>query len=223
MERECVFFMRFCFSSAVDTPGDSGLGYATLMRLIPLALVVFFLALAPHSKAVAAGGHPVIAKRVPSADPLPLALNDDFKIEKVFSLLIDPAVTGASKNGDPEVAGGARSTDISAWLQMERARRYFGAINKFERLARDGHAYTIHWRVRPATKGEVTVRFEYRQKKLGSHVQAQDVVYPKASGSMRTEFAVQGDEYYQDGAVIAWRVLLIEDNRVVGLQQSFLW
>ncbi len=215
--------MRFCFSSAVDTLGDSGLECAPLMRLIPLALVVFCLALAPYSKAVAAGGHPVVTKRVSSANPLPLALNDDFKIEKVFSLLIDPAVTGASKNSDPAVAGASRSAEISAWLQMETARRYFGAINNFERRARDGHAYTIHWKVRPATKGEVTVRFEYRQRKLGSHVQTQDVVYPNASGFMRTEFAVQGDEYYQDGAVIAWRVLLIEDSRVVGLQQSFLW
>ena len=207
-----AFFMSLGFSSAVDTLGDSGLECAPLMRLIPLALVVFFLALAPHSKAVAAGGNPVVTKRVPSADPLPLALNDDFKIEKVFSLLIDPAVTGASK-----------PTETSSWLQMETARRYFGAINNFERRARDGHAYTIHWRVRPATKGEVTVRFEYRQKKLGSHVQTQAVVYPQASGAMRTEFAVQGDEYHQDGAVIAWRILLIEDSRVVGLQQSFLW
>ena len=182
------------------------------MRFSPLALVAMILALAPSLEADAFGGSAVVAKRVPAADPLPLALNDSFKIEKVFSLLIDPAVTGASK-----------PAEISSWLQMETARRYFGAINDFEKRARDGHSYTIHWKVRPATLGEVTVRFEYRQQKLGSHVQTQDVVYPKASGSMRTDFAVQGDEYHQDGAVTAWRVLLIEDNRVVGLQQSFLW
>jgi hypothetical protein len=67
------------------------------------------------------------------------------------------------------------------------------------------------------------VRFEYRQQKLGSHVQAQEVAYGKVSGSMQTEFKVQGDEYHQDGQVTAWRVLLIEDGVVVGLQQSFLW
>ena len=182
------------------------------MRLIPLALVTTLLALAPHAEAEASGGGAAIAKRVPAAEPLPLALNDDFTVEKVFSLLIDPAVTGTAK-----------PTEISSWLQMETARRYFGAINGFEKRLRDGHAYTIHWHARSATKREVTVRFEYRQQKLGSHVQTQDIVYPKASGSMRTEFAVQGDEYHQDGAVTAWRVLLIENSRVVGLQQSFLW
>jgi hypothetical protein len=169
-------------------------------------------ALALYPKAEAIGANAVVAKRVPAAAPLSLALNDNFQVEKVFSLLIDPAVTGSSK-----------PTELSSWLQMETARRYFGAINSFERSARDGHAYTVHWRVRPAIKGEVTVRFEYRQQKLGSHVQTQDVLYPKASGSMRTEFAVQGDEYHQDGAVTAWRVLLIQDGCVVGLQQSFLW
>lgn len=182
------------------------------MRSIPLTLTTAIFTLALYSAAEAMGANAVVARRVPAAAPLPLALNDSFRVEKVFSLLIDPSVTGTSK-----------PTELSSWLQMETARRYFGAINSFERSSRDGHAYTIHWRVRPSTKGEVTVRFEYRQQKLGSRVQTQDVIYPKASGSMRTEFAVQGDDYYQDGAVTAWRILLIEDGCVVGLQQSFLW
>lgn len=182
------------------------------MRSVPLVFGALIFALSLSSEANARGANAAAAKAVPSAAPLPLALNDDFRVEKVFSLLIDPAVSSV-----PAQSGGA------SWLQMETNRRYFGAINEFERRLRDGHSYTIHWRVRPAAKGEVTVRFEYRQQKLGSHVQTQDVVYSKASGSMRTEFAVQGDDYHQDGAVTAWRILLIEDSRVVGLQQSFLW
>jgi hypothetical protein len=178
------------------------------MRSIPLALTAVSFCFAPHSAVEASKAYPAVVKSVPVAAPLPLALDDDFQVGKVFSVLIDPAVTGVLN---------------STWLQMETARRYFGAINSFEQRLRDGHAYTIHWRVRYETKGEMTVRFEYRQQKLGSHVQTKDVVYSKASGFMRTEFAVQGDEYHQDGSVTAWRVLLIEAGRVVGLQQSFLW
>jgi len=196
----------------VDTFSLSGLDCCFLMRPVSLAFGALIFALSPCFEANALGGNAVAAKSVPSAAPLPLALNDDFRVEKVFSLRIDPAVSSV-----PAQSGAA------SWLQMETSRRYFGAINSFERSLRDGHSYTIHWRVRPQVKGEVTVRFEYRQQKLGSHVQTQDVVYPKASGSMRTEFAVQGDDYHQDGAVTAWRVLLIQDGRVVGLQQSFLW
>jgi hypothetical protein len=180
------------------------------MRRIPLTLVATAFVCSTLSVAQSAprSAQASIAKAVPEAAPLPLALDDAFTIEKVFSVLIDPAVTGKSD---------------SPWLKMESDRRYFGAINAFERSLRDGHSYTVHWSAHPAVKKELTVRFEYRQQKLGSHVQTQDVNYQKASGSMRTEFLVLGDEYHQDGQVTAWRVLIIEDGRIVGLQQSFLW
>ncbi|NBV86087.1 MAG: hypothetical protein EBS01_07460 [Verrucomicrobia bacterium] len=145
---------------------------------------------------------------VSSSKALPLALDDAYEVEKVFSVLIDPVLNGPV--GSP-------------WLKAEEERRYFGAVNDFERRQRDGHSYAIHWKVSPARSGPLTVRFEYRQQKLGSKVQALESRYPNASGKLRTEFTIQGDEYHQDGAVTAWRVLLIDQGRVVGLQQSFLW
>lgn len=153
-------------------------------------------------------GHAAAPERVPAAAPLPLALDDAYRIEKVFSLLIDPVIAGKA---------------VSPWFRMETERRYFGALNSFERRLRDGHSYTVHWGARQVGASGVNVRFEYRQQKLGSQVQAQEVFYPKVSGTMRTEFTVQGDEYYQDGQVTAWRVILVEGGKVVGLQQSFLW
>jgi hypothetical protein len=160
-------------------------------------------------------GQAVAPVRIHAAASLPLALDDSYRIEKVFSLLIDPSVADA-----PKARGGK---GVSPWFKMETERRYFGALNSFERRLRDGHSYTVHWGARPTAPAGLTVRFEYRQQKLGSQVQAQEVSYAKVSGSMRTEFTVQGDEYYQDGQVTAWRVLLVESGRVVGLQQSFLW
>jgi hypothetical protein len=142
------------------------------------------------------------------AGTLPLALDDAYEVEKVFSVLIDPAVNGPAS---------------TPWLRIEQDRRYYGAINDFERRQRDGHAYTIHWKAKPPVPGDITVRFEYRQQRLGSHVQTQEVQYPKASGRHRTEFTIQGEDYHQDGAVTAWRILLIDQGRIVGLQQSFLW
>jgi hypothetical protein len=155
-------------------------------------------------------GTGVASRPVPSpvAGILPLALDDAFEVEKVFSILIDPAVNGR--------------VDVP-WLRIEQDRRYFGAINDFERRQRDGHTYTVHWKAKPPVPAEITVRFEYRQQRLGSHVQAQEAHYSKVSGRQRTEFVVQGDDYHQDGPVTAWRILLIEEGRIVGLQQSFLW
>ena len=143
-----------------------------------------------------------------STGTLPLALDDAFEVEKVFSVRIDPAVNGPVD---------------TPWMKIEQDRRYYGAINSFERRQREGHSYTIHWRAKAAAPTGLTVRFEYRQQRLGSHVQAQEVQFPRVSGKQRTEFTVPGEDYHQDGAVTAWRILLIEQGRVVGLQQSFLW
>jgi hypothetical protein len=148
------------------------------------------------------------AAPAPYSEPLPLALDDAYEVEKVFSVLIDPVVNGQLN---------------SPWMRIERDRRYYGAINAFERSQREGHCYTVHWKAKPAAPGDLTVRFEYRQQRLGSHVQIQEAQFSNVSGRQRTEFAVQGDDYHQDGAVTAWRVLLISQGRVVGLQQSFLW
>ena len=141
-----------------------------------------------------------------SAETLPLALDDAFEVEKVFAVLIDPAVNGRVD---------------TPWMRIEQDRRYYGAINSFERKQREGHSYTVHWRAK--NPAEIAVRFEYRQQRLGSHVQTQEVRFSKVAGRQRTEFTVQGDDYHQDGAVTAWRILLVEQGRVVGLQQSFLW
>jgi hypothetical protein len=70
---------------------------------------------------------------------------------------------------------------------------------------------------------DVTVRFEYRQENLGSHVQAQEIHYPAAQGTTLSKFTVIGDPYKEDGKVTAWRALLIVNGKVAGLHQSFLW
>jgi hypothetical protein len=54
-------------------------------------------------------------------------------------------------------------------------------------------------------------------------VQAKELFYPAAKGTIETKFTVIGDEYADDGRVTAYRLLLIQNNRIVGLRQSFLW
>jgi hypothetical protein len=145
-------------------------------------------------------------KLVGSPEALPLALDDSFRVVKVFSQTVDP-----DKNGKVNLVA----------LKAEIDRRYYGAINSFERRQREGNYYTIQWKA--PKSADLTVRLEYRQQKLGSHVQAMDARYQASGGTMSTEFSILGDDYYQDGPVVAWRVLLIERGRIVGVQQSFLW
>lgn len=143
------------------------------------------------------------------ANVLPLALSDEFSFRKVSIFLNDPRDLNA-----------VRPT-LSPMLNFERQRVNFGAVSGYDRAERYGHYYNIWWRSkRPAN---LTVRFEYRQENLGSHVQAKEFKYENAQGTIESKFTIIGDEYAEDGKVTAWRVLLIENGKIVGLRQSFLW
>ncbi len=137
---------------------------------------------------------------------VPLALSDDFEIRKVTKFLNDPRFQKPTDN---------------QMILFERARVNYGAITGGDFIERRGYYYNVWWRARRTA--DITVRLEYRQEALGSHVQAKEVRYPAARGAMETKFTVIGDEYKEEGKITAWRILLIENGRAVGLHQSFLW
>jgi hypothetical protein len=137
---------------------------------------------------------------------LPLALDSDFEFRKVKRFLNQPEIFQETEN---EV------------INYERRRVNFGALSADERRQRQGTYFDFFWRAkRPAN---LIVRLEYRQAKLGNAVRAQEVAYEQAKGSVKTSFAVIGDNYLWDGPVTAWRCLLIENNRIVAFTQSYLW
>ena len=164
--------------------------------ILPLAA----LALAATSFAVEP------AKLLDKANVLPLALDDAFQFRKTKAFLNDPKSFKSS---------------TETMIEFERDRVNYGAITQADRRERWGHYYTFFWRAN--REAELTVRFEYRQQHLGSHVQAKEVHYAKAKGTLKSEFQVTGDDYEQDGKVTAWRAVLIENGRIVALNQSFLW
>ncbi len=141
-----------------------------------------------------------------TARVLPLALDDHFQFRKTELFLNDPQYIKPTT--DP-------------MLQFERQRVNFGAVTNVDRLERRGQYFTFFWRAGRAA--DITVRLEYRQENLGAHVQAREVSCPHAKGSMKTMFQIVGDDYLEDGRITAWRALLIEEGRVVGLTQSYLW
>lgn len=140
------------------------------------------------------------------ATVLPLSLSEDFSIRKISTFLNDQRL---------ERMASAES------IVFERQHLNYGAVTRSDFLERYGHYYNVWWRSkRPA---DVTVRLEYRQENLGSHVQAKEFHYPAAKGTLESKFAIIGDDYLENGKVKAWRLLLIENGRIVGLRQSFLW
>jgi len=145
-------------------------------------------------------------RRLETAKVLPLALDDSYQFRKVQEFLNEP------KFNKPTV---------DPMIIFERARINYGAVTSVDRLELRGHYYNFYWRA--GKPGPVTVRFEYRQANLGNYVQAREVDCDNPRGTVETKFQVIGDDYLQDGRVIAWRALLISGGKIVGLTQSYLW
>ncbi len=168
--------------------------------------------------------------------PLPVALNEDFQFRKTKLYLLTESVSGEDKtNPDQNVQSGkgkggklsstqpsSKSTTAQdASIRFERQYRLFGAVTKLDEHERMGNYLDFFWKARRVA--DLIVRLEYKQEKLHAHIQAQEIFYPRARGSYKTGFKVVGDDYFDDGRVVAWRCLLIENGRIVAETHSYLW
>jgi len=167
--------------------------------------------------------------------PLPTTLSDDFEFRKTKLYLLTETVPGQEKSSTDQTAQSAtkggklsgtapssKTTTVQdASIRFERQYRLFGAVTKLDQRERFGNYFDFFWKARRAAN--LTMRLEYRQEKLHAHVQAQEIFYPNARGSYKTEFKVVGDDYFDDGRVTAWRCLLIENGRIVAETHSYMW
>ena len=169
--------------------------------------------------------------------PLPVALDGDFEFRKTKLYFLSDKLpgqkgrseeteqTGQKVGKEGKLASTAPSTKSTtvqnASITFERQYRLFGAVTKLDQHQRFGNYFDFFWRAK--RPGDLTVRLEYRQEKLHAHVQAQEISYPNARGNHKTEFKVVGDDYFDDGRVIAWRCLLIENGKIVAENRSYTW
>lgn len=170
-----------------------------------------------YGKFFGAQAHPADDYRqLTEVKPLPVALDRSIEFRKTKLLFIGDAPGSLVKTGSV-FRGGPKDPAVS----FETSYRMYGAVTGLDARQRHGHYFDFFWRAkRPAA---VTVRLEYRQEKLRAFTQAREVTYPDARGSHRTSFAVVGDDFFNDGRILAWRCLLIEKGRIVAENRSFLW
>src|SRR4051794_12678589 len=200
-----------------------------------------------HSKltltiVIAVAASSVLARTRPQARvlervvPLPVALSDDFEIRKTKLYLLTETPPGQDKTNANDqstqtttkggkltsTAPSSKTTTVQdASIRFERQYRLFGAVTKLDQRERVGNYFDFFWKAKRAAN--LTVRLEYRQEKLHAHVQAQEASYPEARGSHKTEFKVVGDDFFDDGRVIAWRCSIIENGRIVAEKHSYMW
>jgi hypothetical protein len=167
--------------------------------------------------------------------PLPVAIDPDFQFRKTklfflseHNTLVSSKGKGGGKNGGKAGGSGtdaARSKTTSdvqdASINFERQYRLFGAVTKLDEHERYGDYLDFYWRAKQTA--DVTVRLEYQQEKLHSHVQAQEMTCHDVRGTQKSEFKVVGDDYFDNGRITAWRCLLIVNGRIVAEDRSYLW
>ena len=202
-----------------------GSRFITEMRFAAVALGLTFLALSASGKA--AREEPKVVEKV---TPLPEALDKNFEFRKTKLFFLSekgPKPSERARQTTSKVGGKSNSpnqktaTLSDAPLIFERQYRLYGAVTALDRRQRFGNYFDFFWRAKRPS--DVTVRLEYRQQKLHEHVQAQEITYKNVRGTHKTEFKVVGDDYFDDGEVIAWRCLLIANGRIVAENRSFLW
>jgi hypothetical protein len=173
-------------------------------------------------------------KIVEKTAPLPVALSNDFEFRKTKLFFLSEKAPKASErarqtSSSTSLGGGGKSgspnqkvaTLQDAPITFERQYRLFGAVTALDQRQRCGNYFDFFWRAKRPS--DVTVRLEYRQEKLHEHVQVQEISYRNVRGTHKTEFKVIGDDYFDDGRVIAWRCLVIENGRIVAENRSFMW
>ena len=169
---------------------------------------------------------------VEKVTPLPVALSNNFEFRKTRLFFMSekaPKASERARQTSSSTSLGGKSTSPNqkvatlqdAPITFERQYRLFGAVTTLDQRQRFGNYFDFFWRAKRSS--DVTVRLEYRQEKLHEHVQAQEISYRNVRGTHKTEFKVVGDDYFDDGRVIAWRCLLIENGRIVAENLSFMW
>jgi hypothetical protein len=206
---------------------DSNASFITPMRVVPALFILSSFAIVASSQAARDRIEPRVLEKV---TPLPVALSNDFEFRKtkLFFLSDKPSKPGQGARQTTSTLGGKSNSPSqkTATLQdapitFERQYRLFGAVTALDQRQRFGNYFDFFWRAKRPS--DVTVRLEYRQEKLHEHVQAQEITYRNVRGTHKTEFKVIGDDYLDDGQVIAWRCLLISNGRIVAENRSFMW
>jgi len=206
---------------------DSKPGFIRRMRFAAAVFAFGSLALVVSSEG--AREEPRIVEKVTR---FPVALSNDFEFRKTKLFFMSekaPKASERAKQTSSSSSLGGKSTSPSqktatlqdAPITFERQYRLFGAVTALDQRQRFGNYFDFFWRAKRPS--DVTVRLEYRQEKLHEHVQAQEMSYRNVRGTQKTEFKVIGDDYFDDGRVIAWRCLLIENGRIVAENRSFMW
>jgi len=109
-------------------------------------------------------------------------------------------------------------------VRNEKLRRLHGAVSMEERRQRLGQYFTVLWEDPGGVgNGEPELVFEYQQGGTASLIKRMVRRFEPSQPAGVAEFSVIGDDYFNNGRVLTWKVTLRRGTRVIATRQSYLW
>lgn len=88
---------------------------------------------------------------------------------------------------------------------------------------RSGLRFDIQWRSRDVSELRVRVEMRGGREKEVTQALLETAAKHVAGFSKWTALTLSGDEYRKFGELVAWRVTLLEGDKVISEKKSFLW
>ena len=107
-------------------------------------------------------------------------------------------------------------------IAFERRYLLYRAYKSEDYWAREGKYYSIFWESDDRSPGLV-VRFEYIQAGTEDEIHVKEVSIDRVKRRNVTKFEVVGEEFIDNGNVLAWRASLVRGDETVATFESFLW
>lgn len=104
-------------------------------------------------------------------------------------------------------------------VRNEKLRRLHGAVSLEERKQRLGQYYTVLWNADAGLEKEIV--FRYQQG--GSRIKEMRRKIPAGTSGGKEEFSIIGDNYFDNGRVLVWKIDLNAGGETIASKQSYLW
>lgn len=146
---------------------------------------------------------------------------------KYFVLLLVCLIASCAEQSKPLVVKThtLRDQDVNKaddpMVRHEKLRRLYGAVSMEERRQRLGQYYTVIWNLPEAADSKREILFQYQQGKTGSLVKTMKRSLGGNSG--KEEFKIIGDDFFDNGRILAWKISLIAGGETIASEQSYLW
>jgi hypothetical protein len=144
---------------------------------------------------------------------LPVALDKDVSLNKIYTYLNDARRGTLSKNIPPP---------DNPMMVHEPLYWNHGAITAKDFQERQGNIFVINWQ-NDGAPADFTVRLDYRQGITRERVMTKTKEYKNFDGYEKTVLKVVGDDYLRGGVVNSWRISIVRDGKIIAQEKSFIW